>query len=54
MPCLGEPEHIAALALFLAPDEAAFMTGAAVPADGGLLAHQTYIGDMMELFAQSS
>jgi len=50
-PYLGEPEHIAWLALFLASDEAAFLTGAIIPADGGLLAHQTYASDMMEMLA---
>jgi len=52
-PYLGEPEHIAWLALFLASDEAAFITGAIIPADGGLLAHQTYTSDMVELSARS-
>lgn len=31
----GEPEEVADLALFLASDEAAFMSGAIVPIDGG-------------------
>jgi len=35
---LGLPEDIANVALFLASDEAAFVTGAIMPADGGLLA----------------
>lgn len=52
-PYLGEPEHIAYLALFLASDEAAFITGAVIPADGGLLAHQTYTGDMVETFGRA-
>ena len=34
----GRPEEIAALALFLASDHAAFITGAAVVADGGMTA----------------
>jgi NAD(P)-dependent dehydrogenase (short-subunit alcohol dehydrogenase family) len=33
---LGTPEEIAAVALFLASDEAAFMTGSIVTADGGM------------------
>lgn len=33
---LGDPADIAALALFLASDEAAFVTGAAYPVDGGM------------------
>ncbi len=37
-PDVGRPEHIAAVALFLASDEAAFITGEAVVADGGVTA----------------
>jgi meso-butanediol dehydrogenase/(S,S)-butanediol dehydrogenase/diacetyl reductase len=36
---IGEPEEIANAVLFLASDEASFMTGAAVIVDGGLTAH---------------
>jgi 2-keto-3-deoxy-L-fuconate dehydrogenase len=32
---VGEPEEIAALALYLASDESAFTTGTAIPIDGG-------------------
>jgi NAD(P)-dependent dehydrogenase (short-subunit alcohol dehydrogenase family) len=32
---MGRPEEIAHVALFLASDEASFMTGSAVTADGG-------------------
>jgi NAD(P)-dependent dehydrogenase (short-subunit alcohol dehydrogenase family) len=35
---LGTPEEIANVALFLASDEASFMTGAVVTADGGMTA----------------
>lgn len=35
---MGHPEEVAALALFLASDESSFITGAAVPVDGGLIA----------------
>lgn len=35
---LGRPEDIAALALFLASDEAAWITGASVTIDGGVMA----------------
>ena len=32
---MGEPHEVAALAVYLASDESAFMTGTAVPIDGG-------------------
>lgn len=35
---LGTPEEVAALALFLASDESSFITGMALPVDGGLVA----------------
>jgi NAD(P)-dependent dehydrogenase (short-subunit alcohol dehydrogenase family) len=35
---LGQPEDIAGLAVFLASDESAWVTGAALPVDGGYLA----------------
>jgi NAD(P)-dependent dehydrogenase (short-subunit alcohol dehydrogenase family) len=36
---IGEPENIAASTLFLASDESQMVTGAIVPADGGLSAY---------------
>ena len=36
LPIAGQPEHIAAAALFLASDDAAFVTGHALVVDGGL------------------
>ena len=38
MPRVGEPEDIARMALFLASDESSFITGAALPVDGGYTA----------------
>jgi len=35
---VGQPEEVAALALFLASDDASFMTGAIIPVDGGFVA----------------
>jgi len=37
-PEVGQPEHIASVALFLATDDARFVTGAALVADGGVTA----------------
>ena len=36
--CVGAPEHLAAAVAFLASPEAAFITGAVLPVDGGYLA----------------
>jgi len=44
-PYLGDPMHIANMALFLASDEAAYVTAEIISVDGGLLAHQTYLAD---------
>jgi len=35
---IGTPEEVAEVALFLASDSSSFMTGAAIPVDGGILA----------------
>jgi NAD(P)-dependent dehydrogenase (short-subunit alcohol dehydrogenase family) len=35
---MGRPDEVAALALYLCSDEAAFITGQAYPIDGGVLA----------------
>ena len=44
-PRLGRPEDIAALVVFLASDESAFITGQNICVDGGLQAHQPFLAD---------
>ena len=44
-PRLGTPEDIAALVVFLASDESAFITGQNICVDGGMRAHQPYVAD---------
>jgi NAD(P)-dependent dehydrogenase (short-subunit alcohol dehydrogenase family) len=51
-PELGAPEDIANLVAFLASDESKFITGAAIPIDGGVTAHQPSYADFQKLFAQ--
>ncbi len=51
-PTLGEPDDIANLVAFLASDESKFITGAAIPIDGGVTAHQPSYADFQKLFAQ--
>ncbi|WP_422342793.1 SDR family NAD(P)-dependent oxidoreductase [Parasphingorhabdus sp.] len=51
-PALGQPEDIANLVAFLASDESKFITGAAIPIDGGVTAHQPSYADFQKLFAE--
>jgi NAD(P)-dependent dehydrogenase (short-subunit alcohol dehydrogenase family) len=44
-PRLGSVDDVASAALYLASDEAAFVTGQVINVDGGLLAHQPYYAD---------
>ena len=44
-PRLGRPEDVAALVVFLASDESAFITGQNICVDGGSLAHQPFVAD---------
>ena len=44
-PRLGRPDDIAHAVVYLASDEAAFVTGQIINVDGGLLSHQPYYAD---------
>jgi NAD(P)-dependent dehydrogenase (short-subunit alcohol dehydrogenase family) len=46
-PRIGKPEDIAAMAAFLAADESEYVTGQAYSVDGGCLAHQPFMADML-------
>jgi NAD(P)-dependent dehydrogenase (short-subunit alcohol dehydrogenase family) len=48
-PRLGRPEDIAAAVVFLASDDAAFITGQTLGVDGGLLAHHPAFGEFLAL-----
>ena len=41
-PYRGEPAHLANLIVFLASDEAAYVTGQTIAAEGGLMSHMPY------------
>lgn len=47
IPYLGKPEHIAATIAFLASDDAAYITGQTIIADGGMTCHNPTVGDLM-------
>jgi NAD(P)-dependent dehydrogenase (short-subunit alcohol dehydrogenase family) len=53
-PRIGLPEDIAAMAAYLAADESAYVTGQALSVDGGHLAHQPQIADMLEFEAKGA
>jgi len=44
----GVPEDIANLVVFLASDEASFITAQAINCDGGLVSHQPFFADMVD------
>jgi NAD(P)-dependent dehydrogenase (short-subunit alcohol dehydrogenase family) len=48
-PRLGRPEDVAAAVLFMASDDAAFVTGQTISVDGGLLAHHPAFGEFLAL-----
>jgi NAD(P)-dependent dehydrogenase (short-subunit alcohol dehydrogenase family) len=49
-PRLGEAEDIAAAVAYLASDEAAFVTGAILDVDGGMLCHMPYMTDVLQAY----
>lgn len=51
---LGEPEDIANLALFLASDESAFITGLTIRCDGGQLAHLPHFASLNAMSATTT
>jgi NAD(P)-dependent dehydrogenase (short-subunit alcohol dehydrogenase family) len=48
-PRLGRPEDIARAVVFLASDDAAFITGQVISVDGGLLAHHPSYSDFLRM-----
>jgi NAD(P)-dependent dehydrogenase (short-subunit alcohol dehydrogenase family) len=48
-PRLGTPGDVASAVVFLASDEASFITGQVICVDGGLLAHAPYHADMAKM-----
>ncbi len=51
-PDFGLPEDLAALVCFLASDEARYINGQTYIADGGMLAHNPAMADLVDLAAQ--
>jgi NAD(P)-dependent dehydrogenase (short-subunit alcohol dehydrogenase family) len=54
VPELGKPEDIAALVCFLASDEARYINGQTYIADGGMLAHNPAMADLIDLAGRRS
>ena len=54
MPEFGEPEDIAALVCFLASAEARYINGQTYIADGGMLAHNPMMADLVDMARRSA
>lgn len=52
-PFLGEPEDIAAIVAFLASDDARYLTGQIIHADGGTTAHLATYSDARRFFGEA-
>jgi NAD(P)-dependent dehydrogenase (short-subunit alcohol dehydrogenase family) len=52
-PRLGRPEDVAAVAAFLASDDAAFINGETIRCNGGSLEHQPHTHELSEYLAQA-
>lgn len=53
LPRLGTPDDIAKAAVFLASDDAAYVTGQIIQVDGGLIGHVPHLADNRRLRAKS-
>lgn len=53
-PYLGEPSDIAAVIAFLGSDDARYITGQTIVADGGLTIHNPTVKDMVELASKKT
>ncbi|MEA3001856.1 MAG: hypothetical protein QOH81_644 [Sphingomonadales bacterium] len=51
-PRFGRPEDMAALVIYFATDESAYVTGQTISCDGGQLVHQPHVADTRKLIAQ--
>ena len=53
-PRLGKPEDVAAVAAFLASDDAAFINGETIRCNGGSLEHQPHLHDLSQFMARNA
>jgi NAD(P)-dependent dehydrogenase (short-subunit alcohol dehydrogenase family) len=53
LPRIGEPEDIAKVVVFLASDDAAFVTGQEISVDGGIGAHNSSYADLRRMLGKA-